>query len=176
MNHSKRLAICLFACLFAACQSNPSASSVSSKQESSQSSTQVNSSSSASSSKSSKEASSSVVEDTPITEDQPISEDTSVVEQTQEYTVLEALQNGEQLAAQSSLITVVGFLPQAANIDENGQYFAVILNSPDSNTPQDRIRLEGSINFGGCKARITGNFFYNDNGEPCLQIVEAQQI
>lgn len=166
MNKSKIFAITILSSLLCACQSNPSSSSsTSSSQASSLAKVEPTSS-----------QAESVASEVPTTEESLSTPSTLPVKEEHEYTVLEAIQNGEQLAQQSSSITVIGYLPQAANVDENGNYFMVILNSTDSNTPQDRLRLEGSLDFGGCKARITGSFFYNNIGEPSLQILEAEQI
>lgn len=167
MNKSKYFAICLLSSLLVACQPNPS--TIDSHKTSSQSETNTQSEQSTQVDSTQSEISSSEASFSSAS-------NASLEEEEHEYTVLEAIEQGKQLTALSSPITVVGYLPQAANVDEEGNYFAVILNSPDSNTPQDRIRLEGSTDFGGCKARITGNFFYNDNDEPSLQIIEATQI
>lgn len=167
MNKSKYFAICLLSSLLVACQSNPS--TIDSHKTSSQSETNAQSEQTTQVDSTQSEISSSEASFSSAS-------NASLVEEKHEYTVLEAIEQGKQLTALSSPITVVGYLPQAANVDEEGNYFAVILNSPDSNTPKDRIRLEGSTDFGGCKARITGNFFYNDNGEPCLDIIEAEQV
>lgn len=155
MNQSKFIVTTIIASLLCACQSNPNpvdSSTISSQIESTKT-------------------------DNPASETSlPSTLESTTISDEHEYTVLEAIENGDQLAAQASYTTIIGYLPQAANVDENGNYFAVLLNSPTSNTPQDRIRLEGTLDFGSCKARITGTFFYTEQGEPSLRIVEAQQL
>lgn len=93
-----------------------------------------------------------------------------------EYTVSEILNDPKPLVESGEDITVIGYFPQAANIDDEGNYYAIILNSPYENTSSSRIRLANAPDFGGCKVRVTGVLFYNDAGELELSIKNAEEI
>lgn len=93
-----------------------------------------------------------------------------------EYTVSEILNDPKPLVESGEDITVIGYFPQAANIDDEGNYYAIILNSPYENTSNSRIRLANAPDFGGCKVRVTGVLFYNDADELELSIKNAEEI
>lgn len=116
------------------------------------------------------------------TTEQASSETASVLPESEEpvseheYTVSEVLNDPAPLIESGQEITVVGYFPQAANVDDEGNYYAVILNSTDSNTENDRIRLATAPDFGGCKARVTGTLYHNVAGELELSVTSAEEI
>ncbi len=135
MNKSKYFAICLLSSLLVACQSNPS--TIDSHQTSSQSETNTQSEhsllvacqsnpSTIDSHQTSSQSETNTQSEQNTQVDSTQSEissseasfsstsNASLVEEEHEYTVLEAIEQGKQLTALSSPITVVGYLPQAA--------------------------------------------------------------
>lgn len=85
-----------------------------------------------------------------------------------DYDVDTVLAQGASLIGQR--ISVIGNLPQAAMPDGNGGYATYILSDNGS-----ALRFTGCVNFGSCKARLTGTL-QAFNGEYVLNADSAEQL
>lgn len=85
-----------------------------------------------------------------------------------DYDVDTILAQGASLIGQR--ISVIGNLPQAAMPDGNGGYATYILSDNGS-----ALRFTGCVNFGSCKARLTGTL-QALNGEYVLNADSAEQL
>lgn len=92
-------------------------------------------------------------------------------------TVKEALKNQKKYVEAGNEVKIEGYLPQAARVDDAGNSFMDIQESPDSKTEDEWIRLQAeNLDFGGCKAVLTGTLFYNDANQLTLAVSKAQEI
>lgn len=77
---------------------------------------------------------------------------------------------------QGQVITVEGFLPQNAVVDQEGNPIIRLQAGIDGDPANQFIRLEGKpIEFGGCKAQVSG-VIEEKNGGLVLNVQSAKQV
>lgn len=158
------LAVCLLSVLAAGCaspasKSETSTSSVSVSQQESKKKDSKKTSSEKKDKEDKKEESASADNNASAAQNAAVVED---------YDVDSVLAQASSLYGQR--ISVIGNLPQAAMPDGNGGYATYILSDGGN-----ALRFNGSVNFGSCKARLTGTL-QNENGEPVLNVDSAEQL
>lgn len=92
-------------------------------------------------------------------------------------TVKEVLANQKKYVENGNVVSVQGYLPQSVRVDDAGNSFLDIQESPDSDNESEWIRLQAeNLDFGGCKAVLTGTLFYDNDGQLTLDVTKAQEI
>lgn len=92
--------------------------------------------------------------------------------------VTDAINDQENLVNNGTVVSIEGYLPQDVRVDESGNEFMDIQASVDTEDPEEWIEIANTdaLNFGGCKAVLTGTLSYNAEGNLVLNVTEAKEI
>lgn len=107
----------------------------------------------------------------------PETESESKAENSDTISVAEAIANQDQYVKDGTVVNIEGYLPQSVRVDDAGNSFIDIQESTDSSSPDEWIRLSAeNLDFGGCKAVLTGTLSIDGNGNLVLNVTKAVQI
>ncbi len=92
--------------------------------------------------------------------------------------VIDAINDQDSLVDNGTVVSIEGYLPQNARVDEAGNEFTDIQASLDTDDPNEWIQIANSdaLNFGGCKAVLTGTLSYDADGILVLNVTDAKEI